>query len=226
MESIIQDQKQMIKYLHKQAEEHVKTREMLIQSNEELEKEIDHKIEETKILKKELELKGEKEEENIKLKKSLKICEEVVDNMKLKEIESCRKLKDIQDDLNYSNLINKIDKENLEKDLLVKSEECKALGKRTDQLTMDVNDQKEEIIVLKKKLERTDFVRTSSSCGSIADEIDSANMKLENDALKDEMKKMKVQAKENKKERLAQLEKLDKLSAKRLEVMNRLKERI
>ena len=40
MEKILKDQKQMLDYLHKQAEEHVKTREMLIQLNEELEKEI------------------------------------------------------------------------------------------------------------------------------------------------------------------------------------------
>ena len=37
MEKIIKVQKQMLTYLHKQAEEHVKTREMLIQMNEELE---------------------------------------------------------------------------------------------------------------------------------------------------------------------------------------------
>jgi hypothetical protein len=43
MENIIKDQKQMLSYLHKQAEEHVKTREMLIQMNEELEKEINEK---------------------------------------------------------------------------------------------------------------------------------------------------------------------------------------
>ena len=43
MENIVKDQKQMIQYLHKQAEDHIKTREMLIQTNEELEKEIDDK---------------------------------------------------------------------------------------------------------------------------------------------------------------------------------------
>ena len=43
MENIIKDQKQMINYLHKQAEEHVKTREMLIQMNEEFEKKINEK---------------------------------------------------------------------------------------------------------------------------------------------------------------------------------------
>ena len=40
MDRIIKDQKQMLDYMHKQAEEHVKTREMLIQMNEELEKEM------------------------------------------------------------------------------------------------------------------------------------------------------------------------------------------
>ena len=57
MEEIIKDQKQMLKYLHKQAEEHVKTREMLIQMNEELEKEIVQKDDEIMKLKKELETK-------------------------------------------------------------------------------------------------------------------------------------------------------------------------
>ena len=57
MENIIQDQKQMINYLHKQAAEHVKTREMLIQMNEELEKEIIDKDEVMIKVKKELETK-------------------------------------------------------------------------------------------------------------------------------------------------------------------------
>ena len=54
MEAVLKDQKQMINYLHKQAEDHVKTRNMLIEMNEELEKEINDKDEEIKRLKKEL----------------------------------------------------------------------------------------------------------------------------------------------------------------------------
>ena len=54
MEAFIKDQKQMIHYLHKQAEDHVKTRNVLIQINEELEKEINVKDEEIMRLTKEL----------------------------------------------------------------------------------------------------------------------------------------------------------------------------
>ena len=53
MEAVLKDQKQMINYLHKQAEDHVKTRNMLIEMNEELEKEINDKDEEIMRLKKE-----------------------------------------------------------------------------------------------------------------------------------------------------------------------------
>ena len=60
MESILKDQKQMIHYLHKQAEDHIKTRDILSEMNEELEKEIYDKDQENKMLKKELGLKSEK----------------------------------------------------------------------------------------------------------------------------------------------------------------------
>ena len=58
MELVIKDQKQMISYLHKQAEDHVKTRNMLIEMNEELEKEINTKDEEITRVKKELSVVG------------------------------------------------------------------------------------------------------------------------------------------------------------------------
>ena len=45
MDVIIKDQKDMINYLHKQAEQNVKTREMLIEMNQELENEITEKVE-------------------------------------------------------------------------------------------------------------------------------------------------------------------------------------
>ena len=54
MEAFIKDQKQIIHYLHKQAGDHVKTRNVLIQINEELEKEINVKDEEIMRLTKEL----------------------------------------------------------------------------------------------------------------------------------------------------------------------------
>ena len=57
MEAIIKDQKQMIHYLHTQAADHVKTRTMLIEMNEELEKEIIEKDEIIFKVKKELENK-------------------------------------------------------------------------------------------------------------------------------------------------------------------------
>ena len=57
MEAIIKDQKQMIHYLHTQAADHVKTRTMLIEMNEELEKEIIEKDEIIFKVKNELETK-------------------------------------------------------------------------------------------------------------------------------------------------------------------------
>ena len=120
MEFILKDQKQMINYLHKQAEDHVKTRKMLTQINEDLEKEMDDKIEENRIIKKELELNCE---ENLNLKKSFEIFEEIIEKLRLKDIEYCGKVKELEDEREYSDRINKIDKENLEKDLFDKSEE-------------------------------------------------------------------------------------------------------
>ena len=89
--------------------------------------------------------------------------------------------------LPYSDLINTVDKDNLEKDLLAKSEECFLLVKQVDDLAMGINDRKEEILILKMELERKGSFRTSSSCGSLADEIDAANLKLENVLLKEEV---------------------------------------
>jgi hypothetical protein len=54
MDKIINDQKHMLKYLHKQAEDCVKTREMVIHMNEEFEKEITQKDDDITKLKKEL----------------------------------------------------------------------------------------------------------------------------------------------------------------------------
>ena len=105
----------MIHYLHKKAEDHVKTREMLTQMNEELEKEINDKNQENKRIKKEFEFKSEKVEENMKLKKDLEISDKVIEELKSKEIESSRKIKELQDDHRYYNLIPKVDKNNLER---------------------------------------------------------------------------------------------------------------
>ena len=115
MENIVKDQKQMILYLHKQAKDHVKTREILTQINEELEKEIGDKNKENTRIKKELELKSEKVEENTKLKKALEISDRDIEEFKSREIDSSRKIKEIQDDHRYSDLIQKVDKDNLEK---------------------------------------------------------------------------------------------------------------
>ena len=98
----------------------------------------------------------------------------------------------MQDDLAYSDLLNKVDKDNLEKYLLAKSEECCILLKRVDDLTINVDDQKEEMFLLKKEVERKVSCRTTSSCGPLADEIGSDNLKLENDKLKKEVKRMRV----------------------------------
>ena len=57
MEAVLKDQKQMIQYLHKQAEDHAKTRKMLMEINEDLEKEINEKDTEIMKLKKELKSK-------------------------------------------------------------------------------------------------------------------------------------------------------------------------
>ena len=66
MELIINDQKQMINYLHKQAEDHVKTRNILIEMNEELEKEINQKDEEIMRLK--------RQQKETKLNESNEVC--------------------------------------------------------------------------------------------------------------------------------------------------------
>ena len=60
MDNIIKDQKQMIQYLHKQAEDHVKTRNMLIEMNEELEKEMNQKDDNINKLKTELKAKDKR----------------------------------------------------------------------------------------------------------------------------------------------------------------------
>ena len=55
------------------------------------------------------------------------------------------------------------------------------------------------------ELKRKGSFRSSSSCGSLSDEIDAANLKLENDLLKEEVGRLKVQPKhleKNKGERL------------------------
>ena len=78
MEKILKDQKQMLDYLHKQAEEHVKTREMLIQMNEELEKEINKQDKVIIKVKKELDAKEKRlhvfeEEFEIEFDETIKI---------------------------------------------------------------------------------------------------------------------------------------------------------
>ena len=69
MDAVIKDQKQMINYLHKQAEDHVKTRNMLIEMNEELEKEINSK--DAEILKLKRDLKEKKITESNEIYKLL-----------------------------------------------------------------------------------------------------------------------------------------------------------
>jgi hypothetical protein len=133
MEEIIKDQKQMLKYLHKQAEEHVKTREMLIQMNEELEKEIIQKDDEIIKLKKELEnkdkrLNGFEEDAFIKSFDVDRLLEEI----KLLE----RVNKDKEDTL--ANVVEE-NKSLQEKLVLIKKE--------TDTLTKDIviNDKDKEL---------------------------------------------------------------------------------
>ena len=103
---------------------------MLIQTHEELEKEIDDKNKENTRIKKQLELNSETVEENMKLKKELEISDKEIEELKAKEIDSSRKIKELQDDHRYSDLIQKVDKDNLERDLLEKSEECSGLSKQ------------------------------------------------------------------------------------------------
>ena len=132
MENIVKDQKQMINYLHKQAEDHVKNKEMLTEMNEELEKEISDKDQENGRIKKELKLKSEKlkvyEEEFGRMENKKDHLDKLIKTLQTEKEESCRKVKEIEDDQHYSDLIQKIDKDNLEKDLSVKSEECSEKG--------------------------------------------------------------------------------------------------
>ena len=80
MEAVFKDQKQMINYLHKQAEDHVKTRNMLIEMNEELEQEFNDKDEEIKRLKKELEEEKYKDSNDV-----YKLLEEIAFIKNVKE---------------------------------------------------------------------------------------------------------------------------------------------
>ena len=217
----------MIQYLHKQAEDHAKTREMLTQVNEELEREIIEKSEENKLLKKELELKSDNGEENITLKKDLEICNKIIEDLKSKEIDSSRKIEDLKDEHRYSELIQKVDKDNLERDLFEKSEECSGLLKQNKHLAMEVIDQKEEVNGLRIELKRMESPRTQFSNGSLSEELDSAYLKLENDLLKEEVGRMKVKIKHlerNRKERMSHLKHLEKLSSSRKSNLNKLKE--
>ena len=116
MEKILKDQKQMLDYLRKQADEHVKTREMLIQMNEELEKEINKQDKVIIKVKKELDAKEKRlhvfeEEFEIEFDETIKIrdraemykaetkkfCKQL-ENAELK-LNSMEKKKDISDKL-------------------------------------------------------------------------------------------------------------------------------
>ena len=123
MEYIVKDQKQMIEYLHKQAEEHVKTRDMLILMNEELEKEINEKDKVIVKIQKDLETKEQRlnvfeeefeiefdetikirdraemyKAETNKFQKQLEQAEFKLDEMKVKEEITKKLLKSLQAD--------------------------------------------------------------------------------------------------------------------------------
>ena len=227
MENIVKEQKEMIHYLHKQAADHVKTREMLIQTNEQLEKEINDMNQENKSMKKELETKSEQAVEIMNLKEKLEICDKVIEELKSNELQASRKMKELQDEQRYSDLMQKVDKDNLERDLLEKSEECAGLLKKINDLIMEINDQKEEVNELRTELQRNESVRNYSSCNSLSDELDTAYIKMENDLLKEEAGRMQTKIKhleKNKMERISQLKNLEELSSSRQKNLRKLKE--
>ena len=207
------------KVLQEKLKTAIESDEKLINVKDELQLEI-------KSLKDEKCEKFETEKENTKLKDKIEFCEKVIDELKSKENETSRKLKDLQDDHEYSEIIHKVDKKNLERDLVEKAEESVGLLKQINDLTTETNDQQEEINGLKKDLEIKESSRTKSSCGSLGDELDSAYLKLENDIQKEEVGRMKIQIEqfeENKMERFSQLEKLEKLSSTRQKDLDKLK---
>ena len=166
------------------------------------------------------------EEEHAKLKRKLEICENVIDELKVKACASTKINKELQENLKMSGLFDEANKEDIEKELFDKTYENSQLLNRIDQLRIQVIDQKEEIDGMKNELVRKDSAITNSSCGSLADEIESANQKLEKDNLKGDSEGMKVKLKmfdKNKRKRFDQLNKLSKLSASNIEAMSKLK---
>ena len=132
MDEIIKDQKQMLNYLHKQAEEHVKTREMLIEMNEELEKEM--------IQKDEMLIKVKKE--NTILKNKLEVEKgnsDCIENL-IKDINA---LKDTNKETEIQ--IVKVEKE---------YEEAKS---NLSNLTKDNEDLKEKFYVIKNKRDNVEI---------------------------------------------------------------------
>ena len=164
--------------------------------------------------------------ENVKLKRKLEIYEKVIEELKFKSNSSSKVNKELQDNLKMSCLLDKVKKEDLEKELLEHSEENNELVKRIDNLSMKVIDQKEEIDGMKNEMDRKDSNMTNSSCGSIADEIESANHKLEKDRLQEEVEFMKTKfehLEKSKKKRFDQLNKLEQLSTSRNQVISKIK---
>ena len=100
MELVIKDQKQMISYLHKQAEDHVKTRNMLIEMNEELEKEINDKDEEIMRLKKEQkETKFKESNDVFKLLEEIEFIKNVNQVKKDTLVDVVKEKRSLQEDL-------------------------------------------------------------------------------------------------------------------------------
>jgi chromosome segregation ATPase len=102
MEAVLKDQKQMINYLHKQAEDHVKTRNMLIEMNEELEKDINDKDEEIKRLKKELKEEKSKESNDIyKLSEEIAFIKNVNQDKEDTLADVVKEKQSLQEDLHH-----------------------------------------------------------------------------------------------------------------------------
>ena len=171
--------------------------------------------------------------ENSKMRRKLEICDNVIDELKTDLHKSSKLNEELKDNMKTTDFLEKETNADIKKKLLDASEENLHLEKKIDKLCIQVKDQNEEIdgkslliAELNKNSERKDSSMTYSSCGSLADEINFANHKLERDKLQEEVESMKVKIEhfeKNAKNRSEQLEKLSELSISRNETLSKLK---
>ena len=164
--------------------------------------------------------------QNSKLQKKVNICENVIEELKKNVSETSKLNKKLKYTLKTSEVIDRKKNDDLKEQLIHKSEEIVKLEETIMKVNKHVRDQEEEIDQIKNELERKEPHMTSSSCGSLADEIEFANFKVEKIKLQAEVKSMKVKVQKFEKSkmiRVDQLKKLEELSNSRKDDMLKLK---